>query len=185
MAKVLRFIGIAFMALTSLFTILGGAGTTCVAVNPTGFGDTFAPIARFQWLYIAFVLLTLAFGVMMARAVFLVVKGRNNAYRYALISLIGAASVGIVHIIVSRSLRGSSMPVDGVVYATVLTLVLFLIFRIPGVWNKVDFTKATKKDLDTAGGAAAMQAGSGGTGGCTWPGHGLCRLDTPAHRGLL
>ena len=32
MGKFLRFIGIVFMGLTAAFTILGGVGTTCVAL---------------------------------------------------------------------------------------------------------------------------------------------------------
>ena len=51
------------------------------------------------------------------------------------------------------------MPVDGVVYATVLTLILFLLFRIPGVWEKVDFTKVKGAENDIAGGAAAIITG--------------------------
>ncbi len=39
-AKFLRFIGIALMGLTAAFTLMGGAGTTCVAINPTGFGES-------------------------------------------------------------------------------------------------------------------------------------------------
>ncbi len=159
MGKFLRFIGILFLSISALFNIAGGAGTTCVAVNPKGYGPKFAAIASVQWLYILYVLVTLAFGVMMVRAVVLVVKGRDNAYRYSMIALIGATVVGVIHMITSRSLRGSSMPVDGVVYATVLTLIIFLIFKIPGVWEKVDFTKAKKKDSETAGGAAAIVAG--------------------------
>ncbi|MBN1449559.1 MAG: hypothetical protein JW963_00965 [Anaerolineales bacterium] len=38
--KTLRFIGILLMGITALFTIASGVGTTCVALNPTGFGDT-------------------------------------------------------------------------------------------------------------------------------------------------
>jgi len=38
-------------------------------------------------------------------------------------------------------LRGKSMPVDAVVYTTILTLVVFLIFRIPGIWRGVNFDK--------------------------------------------
>ncbi len=159
MGKFLRFIGILFLSISALFNIAGGAGTTCVALNPTGYGPKFAAIATIQWLYILYVLVTLAFGLMMARAVFLLIKGRANAYRYSMLSLIGATVVGIIHMITSRALRGSSMPVDGVVYATVLTLVIFLIFKIPGVWEKVDFTKAKKKDSETAGGAAAIVVG--------------------------
>ena len=46
-----------------------------------------------QWLYIFFVFVTLAIGIMMARAVFLVIKGRQNAYRYSIISLVAAVIV--------------------------------------------------------------------------------------------
>jgi hypothetical protein len=141
-ARLLRIVGIVFMSLTALFTLLGGAGTSCVALNPTGFGDTFAPIARFQWLYILFVIVTVAIGVMGVRAVVLLVKGRKNAYRYSLIALMAGTVVGAVHMAFSRALRGgSSMPVDMVVYTTVVTLVLFLIFRIPVIWQGVDFAR--------------------------------------------
>jgi hypothetical protein len=139
-AKLLRIVGIVFMSLTALFTILAGAGTSCVALNPTGFGDKFAPIAKFQWLYILFVLITVAIGVMGVRAVVLLVKGRRNAYRYSIIALLLGTLVGAIHMVVSRHLRGgSSMPVDMVVYTTVLTLIIFLLFRIPAIWQSVDF----------------------------------------------
>ncbi len=159
MGKFLRFIGILFLSISALFNIAGGAGTTCVALNPKGYGPKFAAIADFQWLYILFVLATVAFGVMMVRAVVLLIKGRQNAYRYSMIALIAGVVVGVIHMVVSRSLRGSSMPVDGVVYTTVLTLIIFLLLRIPAVWEKVDFSKAKKEDSETAGGAAAIVAG--------------------------
>jgi hypothetical protein len=42
----------------------------------------------------------------------------------------------------SCALRGgSSMSVDMVVCTTVLTLILFLLFRIPGVWQGIDYAK--------------------------------------------
>jgi hypothetical protein len=44
--KTLRTIGIVLMSLTAAFTLMGGAGTTCVALNPAGFGGKFAGIAR-------------------------------------------------------------------------------------------------------------------------------------------
>jgi hypothetical protein len=34
------------------------------------------------------------------------------------------------------------MPVDMVVYTTLLTLVVFLLFRLPGVWQKIGFERA-------------------------------------------
>ena len=47
-AKFLLFIGIALMGLTAAFTLLGGAGTTCAAINPTGLGESMAPLAKLQ-----------------------------------------------------------------------------------------------------------------------------------------
>jgi len=135
--KTLRVIAIVFMAITAFFTLAGGLGTSCVAFNPTGFGEDMSKLAPFQWLYIVFVVVTTAIGVMGARAVFLLSKGRPNSYRYSVIALVLGAAVGIVHILVSRALRGKSMPVDAVVYTTVLTLAIFLILRIPRLWRGV------------------------------------------------
>ena len=144
--KTLRFIGILLMGITALFTIAGGLGTTCVALNPTGFGEGMAPIAPFQWLYIIFVIVTTAIGIMAARAVFLLAKGKANSYRYSIIALVLGIVVGVIHMMVSRSLRGKSMPVDGVVYTTVLTLIVFLLFRIPKIWQGVDYTGGDPND---------------------------------------
>jgi len=144
--KTLRFIGILLMGITALFTIAGGLGTTCVALNPTGFGESMALLAPFQWLYIVFVIATTAIGVMAARAVFLLAKSRPNSYRYAIIALVLGIVVGVIHIMVSRSLRGKSMPVDGVVYTTVLTLIVLLLFRIPKIWQGVDYTSGGSGD---------------------------------------
>lgn len=145
-AKTLRFTGILLMGITALFTIAGGLGTTCVALNPTGFGESMAPLAPFQWLYILFVIVTTAIGIMAARAVFLLAKRKPNSYRYAIIALILGIMVGVVHMLVSRALRGKSMPVDGVVYTTVLTLIVFLLFRIPKIWQRVDYTSGGSND---------------------------------------
>ena len=144
--KTLRFIGILLMGITALFTIAGGLGTTCVALNPTGFGENMALLAQFQWLYIVFVIATTAIGIMAARAVFLLAKSRPNSYRYAIIALVLGSIVGTIHMLVSRSLRGKSMPVDGVVYTTVLTLIVFLLFRIPKIWQGVGYTSGNSDD---------------------------------------
>ena len=55
---------------------------------------------------------------------------------------------------VSRNLRGSSMPVDGVVYTTVLTLIVFLLFRIPKIWQGVDYTAGGPDDKSGPAAAA-------------------------------
>lgn len=159
-AKFLRFAGIVLMGLTAGFTLLGGAGTSCVAFNPTGFSESMALLAPMQWLYILFVLVGVALGVLGIRATVMLVKGREKAYRDALVVLLAGVVVGVIHIAVSRALRGKSMPVDAVVYMTVLTLVVFLLFRIPAIWQAVDFSKGSPRANRPAGGAAAIILGA-------------------------
>jgi hypothetical protein len=105
------------------------------------------------------VIVTLAIGVMGIRAVVKLVKGHKHAYRYTLITLIAGVVVGGIHMAVSRALRGSSMPVDAVVYTTVLTLIVFLIFRIPHIWKLVDFSQSKGNSKDVGGGLAAIVMG--------------------------
>lgn len=158
-SKFLRFVGILLMSITAGFTILGGVGTSCAALFPTKW-DSMAPLAPFQWLYILFVLVTIAIGVLGVRAVVMLAKGKNSAYKAALVALILGTIVGIIHIIVSRTLRGSSMPVDAVVYITILTLIVFLIFRIPAIWKGVDYSKAPRKEGKKGAGAASIVTGA-------------------------
>ena len=158
LAKVLRFVGILFMSLTAAFTVMGGVGTSCAALFPTKW-DSMAPLAPYQWLYILYVLVTTAIGVLGIRAVIALVKGKKGAYKSALIALVLGLVVGVIHILTSRALRGSSMPVDAVVYITVLTLVIFLIFRIPAIWAGVDYEKAPRKEGKKNAGAASIVVG--------------------------
>lgn len=160
-AKTLRIVGIVLMSLTAAFTLMGGAGTSCVALNPTGFGGKFAGIAPFQWLYILFVLVTTAIGVWGVQAVVQLVKGTRTAYRNALLVLLSGLVVGVIHITASRLLRDGSQPVDMVVYATVLTMVVFLLFKLPSVWQGVDFERPAGGDKIGRQAAAIAMASTG------------------------
>ena len=158
LAKFLRFIGIVLMGLTAGFTLLGGAGTSCAALSPTAY-DSMKALAPFQWLYILFVLVGIALGVWGIRATILLIKGAEKSYREALVVLVAGTVVGIIHIMVSRALRGKSMPVDAVVYTTILTLVIFLVFRIPAIWQMVNFSRGNAKANRPAGGVSAITLG--------------------------
>jgi hypothetical protein len=160
-AKLLRIVGIVFMSLTALFTLMGGAGTTCVAINPTGYSGKFSGIAPFQWLWILFVLVGVAAGIMGVRAIVLLVKGTKNAYRYAIIALVISTAINVIHVFASRALRGGSMPVDAVLYTNVLTLIIFLLFRIPGIWQAVNYEKPAGGNK-TGQQAAAIALGATG-----------------------
>jgi len=154
-AKFLRFIGIVLMALTGGFTLLGGIGTTCAALFPTKY-DSMATLAPFQWLYVLFVVTGVAIGVWGIWATINLVRGTSDAYKMSLYALIAGVVIGGFHIYISRMLRGKSMPVDAVVYTTVLTLVVFLLFRIPGIWQGVNFEKGNAKSNRIAGGTASI-----------------------------
>lgn len=158
-AKSLRFIGIVLMGLTGGFTLLGGIGTTCAALFPTNY-ESMAALAPFQWLYILFVLTGIALGVWGIWATVKLVRGTSDSYKMSMMVLVAGAAIGFIHIYASRALRGKSMPVDAVVYTTVLTLVVFLLFRIPFIWQGVDFTKGDTKSNLPAGGAAAILLGA-------------------------
>lgn len=157
-AKFLRFIGIVLMGLTGGFTLLGGIGTTCAALFPTQY-ESMAALAQFQWLYILFVIIGIAIGIWGIWATIKLVRGTSDSYRMSVQALIAGVLVGELHIYMSRMLRGQSMPVDAVVYTTILTLAIFLIFRIPYIWQGVNFARGNTKSNLPAGGTAATMLG--------------------------
>ena len=157
-AKFLRFIGIVLMGLTGGFTLLGGIGTTCAALFPTKY-DSMAALAPFQWLYILFVITGIAIGLWGIWATVKLVRGTTGSYKMSLQALITGTLVGGLHIYMSQMLRGKSMPVDAVVYTTVFTLAIFLLFRIPSIWQGVNFDKGNTKSNLPAGGTAAILLG--------------------------
>lgn len=158
MGKFLRFVGILLMGLTAALTILSGIGTSCVAIDATRY-DSMKSLADYQWLYIFYVLATTAIGVWGVRVTIALVRGKDNAYRDALIMLVAGALVGVVHIVTSRALRGSSMPVDVIVYATVFTLAVFLMLGFPKISQMVDFEQDGDGGRTSAGGMTSIVAG--------------------------
>lgn len=157
-AKFLRFIGILLMGLTGGFTLLGGIGTTCAALFPTKY-ESMTALAPFQWLYILFVITGIAIGLWGIWATIKLVKGTSDSYMMSLQALIAGVLIGGIHIYMSQMLRGKSMPVDAVVYTTVFTLAVFLMLRIPFIWQGVDFSKGNTKSNLPAGGASAIMLG--------------------------
>lgn len=137
-AKGLRILAIVLMGITAFLTLASGAGTVCVALAAERW-ESMAPLAPYKWLYLTFVVLTIAVGVMGIRAVRMLLGGRKGAFRFTLLTLVSGILIGAIHILVSRALRGKSMPTDPVVYITLFTLFLFLTLRLPAVWEKIDF----------------------------------------------
>lgn len=157
-ARFLRFIGIVLMGLTGGFTLLGGIGTTCAAFFPAKY-ESMAALSQFQWLYILFVITGIAIGVWGIWATIKLVRGTSDSYWMSVQALIAGVLVGGFHIYMSRILRGKSMPVDAVVYTTILTLAVFLLFRIPYLWQGINFARSDTKNNLPAGDAAAIMLG--------------------------
>lgn len=155
LAKILRFIGIVLMALTSGFTVLGGVGLICISLFPTKY-EVATPLIPFQWLYILFMIGNFVIGFWGIWATVLLIRGTSNSYKMSVQALVAGVLSGGFHMLVSHLLRGKSMPVDAVVYTTAFTLIVFLIFHIPGIWQAVNFEKAHYKDNKKAAGTAAV-----------------------------
>lgn len=160
--RTLRVIAVVLMGLTAAANLLSGAGTTCVALAAEKFGEKMAAIGPYKGLYVLFVILTIGVGVFGIRAVVALIRGKANAYRLAVLTLTAGVLIGGIHMFASRALRGSSMPVDAIVYITLLTLIYFLILRIPKIWNGVDFENAGGDQNLPRNAAALMLALCGG-----------------------
>ena len=156
--KLLRIIGIILLGLTAVITFLGGIGTTCVALNPSAY-EGMEAIAPFQWLYIFYVVAGIGIGLLGIWATYLFARRQAQGYRAALIALVSGLVIGVLHVATSRALRGSSMPKDFIVYATSLTLLVFLLFGLPGVRRRINLTGEDNHTGGLGVGAAFIVAG--------------------------
>jgi hypothetical protein len=159
LGKILRIIGIVLFGLTVAFTFLGGIGSTCAALGAEGY-DSMKPLVPYKWLYQLLVVITVGIAIYGIRVTIRLIRGKDGAYKGAIITLILALLAGSVQMTASEILRGASAPTNMRVYFTIFTLVTFLLFRIPGIWEKVKFSKADDSGGNgTAAGMAMFTAG--------------------------
>jgi len=156
--RIIPIAAITLLGLTVAFTLLGGIGSTCAAFLTENFSP-FSPLIPYKWLYQLLVIISVTAGLWGVRALIGLVKGRTWAYRETLLVLVVGGVSALIQIIASRSLRGASMPTDVRLYTTILTLFLFLILRIPGIWEKVNFYHQKGNTSGMAGGLAAISLG--------------------------
>jgi hypothetical protein len=134
--RMLRIIAIVLLGVTATITLLSGIGTSCVALDATRY-EGMERLSQYQWLYVLYVAAGVIVGATGIRATIALIRGRRGAYRLALVALLLGLLSGGLHMATSRALRGSSMPTDFVVYATIITLAVFAVLRIPAIWNRV------------------------------------------------
>lgn len=138
--KILRMVAVLLFGLTVAFALLGGIGSSCVALGVEKF-DSMASLAPYQWLYQILMVTTIALAVYGFRAAVRMVRGRANAYREGVIFLVGAMLAAGIQMTASELLRGKSAPNDVRFYWTAFTLAVFLFLRLPGIWKWTGFDR--------------------------------------------
>ena len=170
MADRLKMLAIVAMGVTATFTLLGGIGTGCIAYSADQYGARFAVYVPSMPLYQVFVYMGVAAGTAGAVVTYALVRGHKWAYRGALITLGIGAVMALVHNIHSSWLNEDTvseyfmnMPTSMRLYITVITLVLFLIIKLPSIRKRVDVDFTTpwrgRGSKSAGGGLAAIVAG--------------------------
>ena len=142
-SRILRGIALTLMSITVLLTIIGASGTVCLAFGAENY-EGYEALVPFKWLYQIFVYVKFGIGFWGIYVIFTLFKGREKAYRNALIVLIVGVLVAAAQMTTSHLLKGSTMPVDVRFYVTLFTLLIFLLIKHPAIWSKVDFTWSRK-----------------------------------------
>ncbi len=163
--KALRTVAIIFMGLTAAMNLLGGIGTVCAAFLT----KRFPPMWKFLdylLLYRTLMIVTIVIGVFCVWATRGLVRGRKDAYRNALVLLIIGTVVAFIQYYSSLRIGGktwnlllAAAPSNFKFYTNAVTLLLFLVTKLPGIRDQVDFSKPGGTDRATAGGLAAIVAG--------------------------
>jgi hypothetical protein len=157
--KIIRITAIVLMSLTVAFTLLGGIGSTCAAFLTENF-TAMSSLLPYRWLYQLLVIVSVAIGLWGIRALVGLGKGKAWAYRETLLVLCLGGLTALVQVVASRLLRGASMPTDVRLYITALTLIVFLLLRLPGIWEKLNFAHLEgSHQSGMAGGLMAISLG--------------------------
>jgi uncharacterized membrane protein len=159
--KVLRTVGIIFFGLTTAMNLLGGIGTTCAAFLTRDYPPYWALIKEdLQWLYQGLVVTTVILGIVGIWVTVQLARGKKTAFRNALIVLVIGTILGGIQFYYSMQLFGKAIPANVKFFSNVVTLILFLIFLIPSIRERVNFSKNNGgTDKNTAGGLAAIMVG--------------------------
>lgn len=157
LGKALKIIAIIFLAMTAAMNLLGGAGTVCAAFLTKKFPPMW-PLLDYQWLYQGLMITTILTGIAGIWATIKLIHGGTKVYRNALTVLIVGSLLGATQYIASQIIRGAATPANVKFFTNFITLLIFLLLRLPGVRNKIDFSLGTKsKNID--GGLAAFVSG--------------------------
>ncbi|MGW8227089.1 MAG: hypothetical protein ACWGOY_15210 [Anaerolineales bacterium] len=159
--RILRIVGILFFGLTTLMNFLGGIGTTCAAFLTDQYPKYMALITQGkQWLYQGLVIATVLTSLVGIWVLVELIRGKKNAFRNALIVLVIGTLLAGIQFYFSLQLFGKAAPANMKFYFNVTTLILFLLFLIPGVKKHVNFSSDDRgSGVDIASGLTAITLG--------------------------
>ncbi len=158
--RILRAVAVVFMGLAAAMNILGGIGTMCVAFFTRNY-PSMRELLDYQWLYQALTVVTIGIGVACVWSIMELARGWKHAHRNAIVLLLLGVIASGVHVYASLALRGRAVPADIKFYVNTAVLLLFIVLKLPGVRQRVDFSKpAPDADRATSGGLAAIIVGA-------------------------
>ena len=159
--KIIRIVAIIMFGLTAAMNLLGGIGTTCAAFSSNvGYRMAFKELMDYRWLYQILVVTTILIGLAGIWALVRLIRGGTTVYRDAVIVLVIGSLLGGIQYFASMSLRGEAAPANVKFFLNLLTLVLFLLIKIPGIWKNVDFSsKGGKAETRVGVGLATIVTG--------------------------
>jgi hypothetical protein len=160
--KALRIAAIIFLGLTALMNVLGGAGTSCVAFSSNvGYRMACKELMDVRWVYQGLVVATILVGLVGIWITTRLFRGGLKGYRNALIVLGIGTVLGGVHYFTSLALRGKAAPANVKFYINLFTLIIFLLYLIPGIRERVDFASpgSDRAEKASTAGLTAILAG--------------------------
>lgn len=159
--KTLRIVAIILMGMTAAMNVLGGAGTYCAAFsNNIGYRMAFKALADYRWLYQILVITTVSTGIAGIIALIKLIRGKPRVYRFTMIVLGIGVVLGGIQFYASLTLRGAATPANVKFFTNLATLVFFLILRLPGIRDKVDFSQPMEKsEKNSAAGLVSILVG--------------------------
>ena len=144
----LRTIAIVGMGLTATMNIVGGIGTVCAAFLTKDFPPMWA-LLDYQWLYQALMIATILIGLAGVWVTVRLIRGGPGTYRWALLTLIIGTIVAGIQVYASFVLRGKTVPANIKLYTNLLTLIYFLVLRIPSLFDRVRFDDPRESSAQT------------------------------------
>jgi len=166
LGKLLRAGAIMLAALAAGFTLIGGAGTSCIAWNAGSYGNAFAAFVPYMPIYQLFVYINAVTGLFGLWLVYRLLRGGRRAYGGMLAILCIYLITAGIQMWYSSMLKETSFldtaPNSMRFYVYALTLIVFSVIKLPGLRNIVDFTAPWRnpKSGAAAGGMAAIAIGA-------------------------